>query len=93
MQFDWDEGNFSHIRAHGVSQAEAEQALIDPLGGFLEVAVVEGEERSRHIGATIQGRLLIVLTTMRGESIRVVTAFDAGGRAAREYREGRTDER
>ena len=40
------------------------------------VLIVEGEERYLNLGATRQGRVLLVVTTWRRERVRVVTAFE-----------------
>ena len=55
---------------------EAEQVILnDPLDFGLEI--VEGEERYLNLGATVHGRVLLVVTTWREERVRVVTAFDS----------------
>jgi uncharacterized protein len=74
--FDWDEENISHIAAHDVTPGEAEQVLInDPADGGIQDH--EGEERCVEIGVTNSLRVLVVITTLRGASIRVVTAYPA----------------
>jgi uncharacterized DUF497 family protein len=74
--FDWDSGNIAHIAEHDVAPEEAEEVLLgDPLdtGFHLE----EGdEERWSYLGETNRGRILRVVITLRGEKIRVVTAFE-----------------
>ena len=55
----------------------------DPLD--VGVEVVEGEERYLNLGATRQGRILLVVTTWRGDRIRVVTAFEPVARLNRFY--------
>ncbi len=88
MQFDWDEANTTHLARHGVSQAEAEEALLDRFGQVMDSLVADEEMRYRQIGATLRGRLLIVWFTMRGELYRPITAFDTPKAEAREYRHG-----
>jgi uncharacterized DUF497 family protein len=74
--FDWDGSNRSHIAEHGVSPEEAEQVLFnEPVD--LELQLRRGEERTVQVGETDAGRILIVITTSRGEKLRVVTAFPA----------------
>jgi len=74
--FDWDEGNIAHIAEHGVLPDEAEDVILgDPVD--LQMQVVDGEERFPQVGATRTGRILIVITTWRGELTRVVTAYPA----------------
>ena len=42
----------------------------------LGMEIVEREERDLNLGATLQGRVLIVVTTWRENRVRVVTAFE-----------------
>lgn len=74
--FDWDKGNVAHIAEHAVLPSEAEDVILgDPVD--LQMQVIDGEERFLQIGATRTGRILIVITTWRGELTRVVTAYPA----------------
>jgi uncharacterized DUF497 family protein len=82
--FDWDDENRAHIARHGISPEEAEQVLAnDPLDGGVQD--YEGEDRFVEIGMTDAMRLLVVITTARGELTRVVTAFPAPPAARRFY--------
>jgi uncharacterized DUF497 family protein len=74
--FDWDEGNLKYIARHGVSKEEAEEAFNSET---LELGyeVVDDEERFDEVGATASGRVLRSVTILRGDKVRVVTAFDA----------------
>lgn len=75
-EFDWDLGNINHIAKHGISPEEAQQVILnDPID--LTMQARGGEERTPQIGETDAGRLLVVVTTWREDSIRVVTAFPA----------------
>jgi len=75
--FDWDDANILHLAEHDVAPEEVEEIILgDPLDIGLEV--VDGEERSSHIGETNEGRILRVVITFRGERMRVVTAFEPG---------------
>ena len=75
IEFDWDQANISHVARHGVLFEEAEQVILnDPLDAGMEI--VEGEERYLNLGATAQGRILLVVTTWREERVRIVTAFE-----------------
>jgi uncharacterized DUF497 family protein len=73
--FDWDSANIDHIAEHDVFPEEAEEAILgDPLDvGF---DVVNGEERWTYLGETSESQILRVVITMRGEQIRVLTAFE-----------------
>jgi uncharacterized protein len=74
--FDWDDANREHIARHQVVPDEAEQ-VIDNHPLDISVETVDGEERIASVGRTGQGRFLVVVTTLRGSKIRVVTAFTA----------------
>jgi uncharacterized DUF497 family protein len=60
----------------------------------LEFQVRSGEERIAQVGQTDTGRILVVVTTVRDELIRVVTAFPAKERLRKVYltQKGSTDE-
>jgi uncharacterized DUF497 family protein len=75
IEFDWDEANIGHVARHGVSPEEAEQVILnDPVD--LEMEIVAGEERYLNLGATMKGRVLLVVTTWREDRVRVVTALE-----------------
>jgi uncharacterized protein len=75
MEFDWDETNIAHVARHRVLPEEAEQVILNnPVD--LGMEIVKGEERYVNLGATVQGRVLLVVTTWRENRVRVVTAFE-----------------
>ena len=47
--------------------------------------VVGGEERYLNLGATLHGRILLVVTTWREDRVRVVTAFEPVKRLVQFY--------
>ena len=74
VEFDWDEANAGHLARHRVLPEEAEQVVLnDPVDAGMEI--VEGEVRCLNLGATAQGRVLLVVTTWQEDRVRVVTAF------------------
>jgi uncharacterized DUF497 family protein len=74
--FDWDEANLAHVAEHDVTASEAEEAVSNsPLD--IKKQARNGEERLMQIGETLSGRVLVVITTLRGVKTRVVTAFPA----------------
>jgi uncharacterized protein len=76
LQFEWDEQNVHHLALHQIAPVEAEQVIRNrPLD--LESLLRNGEQRLAQIGETDAGRVLIVITTMRDNKIRVVTAWPA----------------
>jgi uncharacterized DUF497 family protein len=90
LNFDWDTGNIEHIALHGVSVDDAEYVLTHPT---LDLGVQDwdDEERFGEVGETAKGRILVVVTTWRGDRIRVVTAFDASNSYAVRYRRFRVN--
>jgi uncharacterized DUF497 family protein len=75
IEFDWDEANIGHVARHRVLPEEAEQVILnDPVD--LGMEIVKGEERYINLGATVQHRILLVVTTWREDRVRVVTAFE-----------------
>jgi uncharacterized protein len=85
-EFEWDDGNVDHIARHGVSTDEAEEALADPHRLGTSAYSVGRERRSALIGATQDGRVLLIVYTWRSGAIRVVTARDADQAQRRRYR-------
>jgi uncharacterized protein len=74
MDFDWDFANLEHIARHKVEQAEAEEALTDPAAlKTFAYRGPNGQPRFGLIGATEEGRVLVVYHELRKEKIRVVT--------------------
>jgi uncharacterized DUF497 family protein len=74
--FEWDSANIDHIAEHDVAPEEAEEAILgDPLEAGFEKSA-DGEDRWTYVGETVEDRFLQVVITMRGERIRVVTAFE-----------------
>jgi uncharacterized DUF497 family protein len=72
------------LARHSVLPEEAEQVIFkDPMD--LGIEIVEGEERYLNLGATVQGRVLLVVTTWREERVRVVTAFEPTKRLIQFY--------
>ncbi len=85
MQFDWDDENIGHLAWHTVEPDEAEAAFADPDRVLREAYNTPTERRRGIIGATIDGRLLTLIYTVRQGRIRVVSAWDADDRDARRY--------
>lgn len=75
-QFVWDDANIGHIAKHEVSPEEAEEAILgNPMEFGFDKSVL-GEDRWSYLGETAEGRILYVVISMRGERIRVATAFE-----------------
>ena len=84
MKFEWDSANIGHIAVHNVTPDEAEDVLLNAALA-LDVRIQSGEERTRYVGRTSAGRVLVVVLTRRGDLFRVVTAFPANRTIRRLY--------
>lgn len=75
MEFQFDPAKAAgNLRKHGVSFADAEAVFMDPLALHRIDPDAEGEERFVAIGAGSAGPLLVVVYTLRGEAIRLISA-------------------
>jgi uncharacterized protein len=73
--FDWDSANIGHIAEHDVTPEEAEEVVLgDPMEMDFE-RNAESEDRWTYIGETKQAEIFQVVITLRGDRIRVVTAY------------------
>jgi hypothetical protein len=64
----------ANLRKHGVSFADAEGVLEDPLALTVNDPDAEGEERLITIGMGSAGELLVIVYTERNEEYRVFSA-------------------
>jgi hypothetical protein len=64
----------SNLRKHGISFDEAATCLLDPLALAYEDVDAKGEGRWVLLGMSHEARLLVVVYTLRGESIRLISA-------------------
>ena len=83
VEFGWDFENIRHIARHGVTPEEAEEALSGPT---LEIPTEDDTaERLSEIGMTKNGRILLIVTTLRDQRLRIVTAFEPNVRIKKYY--------
>lgn len=90
LDFEWDKGNTDKNQTeHGVSNKETEESFFDKKKQtFPDVLHSGKEERMRIIGKTEQGRLLFVVYTMRGKSIRIISARNVNKKEVSLYEKG-----
>lgn len=88
--FEWDaEKDAANLRKHGVTFREAASAFGDPLAITIpDIRHSEEENRYALLANSERGRLLAVMHTERGESIRIISARPATPRERRAYEEG-----
>jgi uncharacterized DUF497 family protein len=86
MDFQFDPAKAAgNLRKHGVSFADAEAVFMDPLALHRIDPDAEGEERFVAVGAGSAGHLLVVVYTLRGEAIRLISARRATPVETRAY--------
>jgi uncharacterized protein len=87
--FDWDKGNFLRNREkHGVSHLESEQVFFnEPLIVTNDEKHSQEEPRWYGLGCTDANRLLMVVFTIRGSKIRVISAIDMNRKERKPYEE------
>lgn len=90
MQFEWDDAKArANVRKHGVSFAEAMSCFYDPRQvAFYDPGHSKHEERELLVGHSNKGRLLIVIYTIRADTIRIISARRATRREAKVYAQG-----
>ena len=76
MKFQWDPKKAARNMArHGVSFKEASTVFGDPLASTIQEPDHSVEEpRHLTLGRSIEGRLIVVSHTDRGEDIRIISA-------------------
>jgi uncharacterized protein len=87
--FEWDDAHTEHIGWHTVMPAEAEEAFTDPERvPATAYRGRTGERRRAWIGATLEGRVLVVVYTVRDSRNRILMARDATEREYQRYVKG-----
>lgn len=75
----------SNLTKHGVSFEEAKTVLLDPQSLVREDEDAQDEQRWVMVGMSAAGRLLVVVHTMRGETVRLISARKATRKEANSY--------
>src|SRR5947209_3171370 len=90
MEFEWDDEKAeANEHKHGVSFLEAETVFGDTLAltGY-DPEHSDVEDRFITMGTSVEGRLLIVSHTDRGDKIRIISARQARRKERRDYKDG-----
>jgi uncharacterized protein len=80
IEFEWDEGNEQkNWIKHTVSAKEAEEPFLTEEQFILDDVrhSTKSEKRYVLIGGSKQGRMLVIVYTIRNEKIRIISARDA----------------
>lgn len=88
MQYEWDTVKAqANLRKHGIDFADAATVFSDDYALTIPDEEVEHEDRYVTIGMDALGRILVVVYTWRGESIRIISARKAERHERRQYEE------
>lgn len=77
-----------NLRKHGVSFADAEQALRDLHAATVEDPDSQDEQRFVTLGMDALGRTLVIIHTPRSNRTRIISARKASKSEAAEYAKG-----
>jgi len=78
----------ANIKKHGVSLAEGDGVLNDPLALTVEDDAAEGEQRFVTVGMNAFGSLMVVVHTPRGSGSRTISVRKADPKERRNYEKG-----
>ncbi len=85
IEFDPDKAALNPIRHEGVTFEEAKVVLLDPYALTHEDIHVINEQRFVTLGMGAKHRILIVVWTLRGDNIRLISAWKANQPQRRRY--------
>jgi uncharacterized DUF497 family protein len=80
--------NTANLKKHGVSLAEGDGVLSDPLATTIEDESAEGEQRFVTLGANIFGALMVVVWTPQNDDARIISVRKPTAKERRTYEEG-----
>jgi uncharacterized DUF497 family protein len=85
VEFEWDERKaLTNLRTHGVDFADS-ATVFEDVRAVTVADEAPDEERYSTIGMDALGRELVVIYTVRGERIRIISARRATRRERAEY--------
>lgn len=87
VEFDPDK-NVANVRKHGMSLADGDGVLLDPLAITIEECSADDERRWVTIGINSLGSLTVVVWTQRGEVFRLISVRRATPAERRAYEKG-----
>lgn len=85
--FDWDKGNYEHIKKHDVKTEECEELFFNkPFILSKDETHSQVEERFRVYGRTNSKRQLFIIFTVRSNKFRVISARDQNKKERTEFK-------
>ena len=80
--------NATNLRKHGISLAEGDGVLNDPLALTIEDLASTDEQRFISIGMNVLGKLRVVVYALRGEEARIISVRKPEPKEVRAYEKG-----
>lgn len=80
--------NAANLKKHGVSLAEGDSVLSDPLAVTIEDESAQGEQRFVTLGANTFSSLMVVVWTPRDDDVRIISVRKPTAKERRTYEEG-----
>jgi len=89
MDFEWDPAKArSNLTKHGISFSDVEPAFYDQHAISIPDPGASTEERFILVGMDALGRIVVVVYTCRGNSIRIISARAATNSERKNYEKG-----
>lgn len=85
IEYDPDKAAANPLNHEGVTFDEAKPVLIDPYALTREDVDTDGEQRFVSLGMGGKGRILIVVWTLRGDYVRLISAWKANQPQKKRY--------
>jgi len=85
IEYDPDKAAVNPLNHDGVTFDEAKPVLLDPYALTREDVDANGEHRFITLGMGAKNRILIVVWTLRGECVRLISAWKANQPQRRRY--------
>ena len=89
MRIRWDpqkaEANF---RKHRIRFSDTETVLFDPMTLTIENQIIDQEQRFLSVGSDAVGRILVIVYTYHGDTIRLISARKATSKERKYYEKG-----
>jgi uncharacterized DUF497 family protein len=78
VKLEWDgDKAASNLKTHGIDFADAATVLVDDLAITIRDDSIDEEERFVTLGMDATARLLVVVYTWRGDTVRLISARSA----------------
>jgi hypothetical protein len=85
IEYDPDKAAVNPLNHDGVTFDEAKSVLLDPYALTREDVDTNGEQRFVTLGMGAKNRILIVVWTLRGDCVRLISAWKANQPQRRRY--------